>query len=131
MPIESVVPSTRMGRRRVIWAGIGALVALIPGLAHAEPFYINFTVDRSGGGPVRINGRLRNEGNLDVFDVYVTAEGLDGAGKVLGRGIAFVAAAVPTRGTVPFNISIPAAQDAASFRVRVTSFRQGLGQQAG
>ena len=131
MPTKGVVPSTRMGRRRVIWAGIGALFALVPGVARAEPFYINFTVDRSGGGPVRINGRLRNEGHLDVFDVYVTGEGLDSGGKVLGRGIAFVGAAVPSRGAVPFSMSIPAAQDAASFRVRVTSFRHGLGQQAG
>jgi hypothetical protein len=131
MPPHGVVPATRIARRRVIWAGLGALACLVPGVARADSFDINFTVDRSGGGPVRINGRVRNEGHVDVYDVYVTAEALDGNGKVLGRGIAFVASSVPSRATVPFMINIPASADAARFRVRVSSFRHGLGQQAG
>ena len=126
-------PSTHMGRRRAIGTLVIGAAMLVPGLARAQdPFQISFSVDRSGAGPVKISGRLLNEGSMDVFDVYVTAEGVDTAGKVLGRGIAFVSASIPPRSVVPFAISIPAAHTAATFRVRVSSFRQGIGhQQAG
>ena len=125
-------PSTHIGRRRALWILVIGAATLVPGLACAQdPFQLSFTVDRSGAGPVRIAGRVLNEGYMDVFDVYVTAEAVDTAGKVLGRGITFVSASIPPRGIVPFVISIPAAQTAATFRVRVSSFRQGFGQQAG
>ena len=126
-------PPARMGRRRAIWTLVIGAATLVPGLARAQdPFQLTFSVDRSGAGPVKITGRAVNEGSMDVFDVYVTAEALDGAGKVLGRGITFVSASIPPRVSVPFVISIPAAQTAATFRVRVSSFRQGIGhQQAG
>lgn len=126
-------PPVAMGRRRAIWTLVIGAATLVPGLARAQdPFQLNFSVDRSGTGPVKLTGRVLNEGSMDVFDVYVTAEALDAAGKVLGRGIAFVSASIAPRATVPFVISIPAAQTAATFRVRVSSFRQGIGhQQAG
>ena len=88
-----------------------------------------YTVERGGGGPARVNGRVLNQSNGDVYDVYVTAEAVDGGGKVLGRGIAFVSASIPSHAVVPFTIAIPAAQNAATFRVRVSSFRHGIGQQ--
>jgi hypothetical protein len=132
MPKPESVPSTRIDRRHALWVLVLAGATLVPGLGHAQdPFQLSFTVDRSGGGTARVNGRVLNEGQTDVFDVYVTAEAVDGGGKVLGRGITFVGASIPPRGIVPFVISIPAAQTAATFRVRVSSFRHGMGQQAG
>ena len=129
MPAER---STRIGRRRAILTVAVAALVLLPGLGHAfDPFNVTYTVERGGSGPVRVTGRVFNEGNQDVLDVYVTAEALDGGGKVLGRGLVFVSASIPPRGVAPFAISIPAAQSAASFRVRVSSFRHGFGQQAG
>ena len=131
MPTEAMVP---IGRRRAIWVMAAATLTLLPGLASAQdPFHVAYTVERgAGSGPTRVNGRVLNEGTLDAFDVYVTAEALDASGKVLGRGIVFVSASIPPRGIVPFSISIPAAQAAASFRVRVSSYRQGISQpQAG
>jgi hypothetical protein len=123
---------THIGRRRAIWILVAAALALAPASGRAEePFQVAYTVERGGSGPARVSGRVVNESPGDVFDVYVTAEALDGAGKVLGRGIVFVSATIPPRGIVPFVISIPAAQNAASFRVRVSSFRQGIGLQAG
>jgi hypothetical protein len=131
MPAQGFVPSTHIGRRRVIWAVIAALT-LVPGPGRTnEPFHIAYTVERGGAGPARVSGRVLNEGHVDVFDVYVTAEAVDGGGKILGRGIVFVSASIPPRGIVPFVISIPAAQGATSFRVRVSSFRHGIGQQTG
>jgi len=109
-----------------------AMLGLLPGLGRAQaPLHLTYTVERGGSGPARVNGRVLNEGNVDVFDVYVSAEALDASGKVLGRGLSFVSASIPPRSVMPFTISIPAAQAAASFRVRISSFRQGFGQQAG
>lgn len=125
-------PSTHIGRRRALWMLLVGTATLQPGRARAQdPFQLSFSVDRSGTGPVRINGRVLNEGSMDVFDVYVTAEAVDSGGKVLGRGIAFVSASIPPRAVVPFVVSIPPAPAAATFRVRVSSFRQGFGHQAG
>lgn len=123
--------STHIGRRRAIFTAAAALV-LLPDLGHAQyPFQVAYTVERGGSGPVRVSGRVLNESHTDMLDVYVTAEALDAGGKVLGRGLVFVSASIPPRGAVPFAISIPAAQTAANFRVRVSSFRQGFGQQTG
>jgi len=128
MPTEAMVP---IGRRHAIWVmAVGALT-LIPGLGRAqEPFHLAYTIERgSGSGPTRINGRVVNEGTFEASDVYVTAEAIDPSGKVLGRGIVFVSPSIPPRGIVPFSISVPAAPTATSFRVRVSSYRQGIGQQ--
>ena len=123
--------ATHIGRRRAIFTAAAALV-LLPDLGRAQfPFQVTYTVERGGSGPARVNGRVINESSADMFDVYVTAEALDAGGKVLGRGLVFVSASIPPRGAMPFAISIPAAQTAASFRVRVSSFRQGFGQQTG
>ncbi len=107
-------------------------MTLAPVVGRAEePFQLRYTVDRGGTGPVRVQGTLVNEAKLDIYDVYVTAEALDAASKVIGRGVAFVGGSIPQNGSAPFAVSIPAAQNAASFRVRVSSFRYGTGVQAG
>ena len=121
---------SRVVRRRALWAIAVIVAALVPAWAPGqEAFQLRYDVDRTGGGQVRLNGTVINEARLDVVDVYVTAEALDGGGRVLGRGIAFVSASIPPRGSAPFTISIPAAQAATSFRVRVSSFRYGMGIQ--
>jgi hypothetical protein len=123
--------SPHIGRRRAIMTAAAVLV-LFPDLGRAQgPFNLSYTVERGGTGPARVQGRVLNESNTDVFDVYVSVEAVDAGGKVLGRGLAFVSSSIPPRGAVPFSISVPAAQTAASFRVRVSSFRQGIGQQTG
>ena len=122
-------------RARVPWrctlcAIVVALAALVPTRVFGqEPFQVRYSVDRASTGQVRLNGTVANEARLDVVDVYVTAEALDAGGRVLGRGIAFVSASIPPHGTSSFTISIPAAQAATSFRVRVSSFRYGMGIQ--
>lgn len=128
----SETPSRHIGRRRALWILAIGSATLVPRLARAQdPFQLSFAVDRSGAGPVKVSGRVLNESRVDVFDVYVTAEAVDTAGKVLGRGITFVSASIPPRGVVPFVMSIPAAQTAATFRVWISSFRQGFGLQSG
>jgi hypothetical protein len=120
----------RVTRRHALLAA--AVMTLAPAVGRAEEaFQIRYTVERGGSGPVRVQGTVVNDARLDVYDVYVTAEALDAAGKVIGRGIVFVSGSIPARGSAPFVISIPAAQNAANFRVRVSSFRYGAGVQAG
>ena len=122
----------RVTRRQALWACVAMAMTLTPVVGRAEePFQLRYTVDRGGTGPVRVQGTLVNEARLDIYDVYVTAEALDAAGKVIGRGIAFVGGSIPQNASAPFVVSIPAAQTAASFRVHVSSFRYGAGVQAG
>ena len=122
----------RVTRRHALWACVAMAMTLGPVVGRAEePFQLRYTVDRGGTGPVRVQGTLVNEAKLDIYDVYVTAEALDAASKVIGRGVAFVGGSIPQNGSAPFAVSIPAAQNAASFRVRVSSFRYGTGVQAG
>jgi hypothetical protein len=121
---------SRAARRRALCAIIVVMTALVPALAPGqESFQLRYNVDRTSPGQVRVNGTVVNDARVDVIDVYVTAEALDAGGKVLGRGIAFVSSSIPQHGTAPFTISIPAAQAATSFRVRVSSFRFGMGLQ--
>ena len=121
---------SRVARWRALCAIVVVMAALVPALAPGqESFQLRYSVDRTNPAQVRVNGTVENEARLDVVDVYVTAEALDAGGRVLGRGIAFVSASIPPRGTAPFTISIPAAQNAINFRVRVSSFRYGMGIQ--
>ena len=122
----------RMTRGRILCAIVSVMVALVPAWAAAaadESFQLRYSVDRTNPAQVRVNGTVVNDARLDALDVYVTAEALDAGGRVVGRGIAFVSASIPQRGTANFTVSIPAAQTAASFRVRVSSFRFGMGTQ--
>jgi hypothetical protein len=118
----------RVSRRHALWTLMAVGMTLTPAVGQAEdPFQLRYTVERGGTGPVRVQGTVVNEARLDVYDVYVTAEALDASGKVVGRGVAFVSGSIPQHRSAPFVISIPAAQTAASFRVRVSSFRYGAG----
>jgi hypothetical protein len=93
----------------------------------AQDFRVTFNADRSAPDRTRISGAVFNIGRADVLDVHVTAEAVDGGGKVIGRGIAFVSPSIPQGYSAPFEAIIPVGTAAANFRVRVTSFRLGLG----
>lgn len=122
------------GRRRMRGAGgrwLAVALALMAGLAlrpaeAQENFQLTHTVDRSDPEQLRVSGTVQNRARVEVVDVYVTADALDGAGKRVGRGIAFVASSIPPGVTVPFSASIPAGRTATGVRVRVSSFRFGV-----
>ncbi len=102
---------------------------VLAGASAAQELQVTYTADRSTPNRTRINGAVLNVGRTDVLDVYVTAEALDGGGKVIGRGISFVTHSITQGSSAPFEAIIPVGT-AASFRVRVTNYRQGLGAQA-
>jgi|SRR5215470_6351604 len=133
MPESDTLAAACVTRRYALRALAAMLTMLVPAAARADdPFQIRYNIDRGGSGPVRIQGTVFNDARLDVLDVYVTAEAVDAGGKVIGRGIAFVSGSIPQRGSAPFVVSLPsAAQGAATFRVRVSSFRYGAGLQTG
>ncbi len=98
----------------------------IPVLAQGT-FNVTYQVDRSNPTRVELTGRVYNGANVDAVDVYVTAEARDASGKVLARGIAFVAQTIPARNAAEFSARVPAVAGTATFRVVVSSFRYGLG----
>lgn len=123
---------TRGVRWFVLLASVVLAAMALPTVAPADEFFqLRYNVERSATGSIRLNGTVMNEGRQDVLDVYVTAEALDAAGKVLGRGVSFVSSSIPQRASSSFVVSIPAAPAATSFRVRVSSYRFGPGFQSG
>jgi hypothetical protein len=110
---------------------VAALLALMAVTAGAQgPFRLTYNVDRNTGGRTRIAGHVFNDSPTDVVDVYVTAEAIDAGGKTVARGITFVSPNIRQGGSAPFEAAVPAPPNAASFRVRVSNYRQGFGGQA-
>jgi hypothetical protein len=106
-----------------------ALLALasapLPAFAQGN-FKVTYQVERTDAQRVELAGRVQNVSGNDAVDVYVTVEALDTSGKVLARGIAFVAASLPARGEADFSARVPNVPGTTGFRVGVSSFRFGL-----
>jgi hypothetical protein len=93
-----------------------------------DGFRITYDVDRtSRPGKVQVVGRVANDGLRDVFEVNVTAEALDGRGKVLARGITYVDSKIARGDSRPFVTVVPDVPGVVRFRVAVSSYRSGLG----
>ena len=118
-----------MIRRRAAVVGL-ALWAVATVAAAEDSFRITHTVERGSATQTRITGMVVNESRVDAVDVYVTAEAVDGNGKTVARGITFVSPSIPSGRGAAFTASVPTVAGATSYRVRVSSFRSGLGQQS-
>jgi hypothetical protein len=107
-------------------AALGAL-ATDAGPARAQnQFRVTWSVERTTATHVEIDGRVFNDSPQDVGDLYVTAAAVDAAGKVLARGITFVASQLPARRTAEFTARVPIVRGATGYRVAVSSFRSGM-----
>jgi hypothetical protein len=91
-------------------------------------FRVTYQVEGTDPTRIRLVGRVYNAAGQDAVDVYVTAEALDASGKVLARGIAFVASSIPARSDADFSARVPKVAGTTGFRVGVSSFRYGLGR---
>lgn len=125
---------TRPRRRLPRWLSVFlslvvALAALPAAGQQPSPFRITHSIDKGSQAQVTVSGRVFNEARADAIDVYVTAEALDGAGKVMASGVSYVGT-VPAGSSGAFVIKVPAARNAASFRVLVTDFRFGFAVQS-
>jgi hypothetical protein len=106
-----------------------AAVATVPATAQPAPFRITHTVDKGTQAQVTVSGRVFNDARADAIDVYVTAEALDSAGKIIASGVSYVGT-VPSGNSAAFVIKVPSARSAANVRVLVTSFRFGFATQS-
>jgi hypothetical protein len=124
---------TRLRLRTPRWLSgavfLAVLLATLPASGQAAPFRITHSVDKGTQAQVTVTGRVYNEGRADAIDVYVTAEALDGAGKIVASGVSYVGT-VQQNGSTVFVIKVPAARAASTFRVIVTSFRFGFANQS-
>jgi hypothetical protein len=124
--------ATRRGHpSRTLWALAAILILLAAGASAQESFRITYDVDRSNAEQFQVKGVVHNDSHQEVLDVSVTAEALDARGKVVARGIAYVSSRIDGRSSAPFVIKVPGVATATRFRVSVSSFRSGLGTQAG
>jgi hypothetical protein len=124
---KAMIGRAHVGRMCLL---ITVLVSLVAGTAYAQDgFRITYDVDRSRAERARLTGRVVNERNEDVFEVNITAEALDGRGKVLARGITYVDARIARGDGRQFSVSVPTVAGTANFRVAVSSFRAGFSNQ--
>jgi hypothetical protein len=120
-------------RSAIRWLVFMLAAGLVIGSADAtraqEGFRITYEVDRTRPDRARLTGKVVNERSDDVFEVNITAEALDGKGKVLARGISYVDSRIVRGDGRPFSMSVPTVAGTASFRVVVSSFRAGFANQ--
>ena len=106
-----------------------ALLALttapLPARAQGN-FKVTYKVEQTDPTRVELVGRVFNGAAVDAVDVYVTAEAVDASGKVLARGISFVARFIPAQSAAEYSARIPNVPGTTAFRVGVSSFRFGL-----
>jgi hypothetical protein len=106
-------------------------VALLATAAAAQDgFRVSFEVDRSRGDKVQLVGQVHNDSSSEVFDVNVTAEALDRAGRVVASGITYVEGRIGRGESRPFVAVVPVIPGAVRYRAVVSSYRAGFGYQA-
>jgi hypothetical protein len=124
---------TRLPLRLPCWlSAVALLILLVVAPAAAQPpapFRITHSIDKGAQAQVTVTGRVFNDARADAIDVYVTAEALDGGGKILASGVSYIGT-VTAGGSTGFVIKVPSARAAANFRVLVTSFRFGYANQS-
>ena len=129
-----VCAMTRSWPRLPRWLSAATLLVVALGATSAiaqapSPFRVTHLIDKGTQAQVTVTGRIYNEARADAIDVYVAAEALDAAGKVMASGVAYVGSVSAGSSTV-FVVKVPSARAAASFRVHVTSYRFGFANQS-
>jgi len=109
--------------KTVLGISLLGLVLVLVGRSFGQGhFRITYTPRTPEAAGVTLDGRVFNDAENDVLDVWVTAEGLDTSGKVLATGITFVIL-IPRRGSATFVAKLPVAEGIDRFRLAVTSYR--------
>lgn len=106
------------------------LTLLTTPVSAQDAFQVVFDVDRSRQDKIQLVGHVRNNSPAEVYDVNVTAEALDGGGRVVASGITYVEGRIGRGESRPFVAVVPVAPGAIRYRAEVTSFRSGFGPQA-
>lgn len=108
---------------------IAALVVATVETLGQTRFRITYEQDKRQTESIVLVGTLVNDDRRDAIDVYVAAEARNAAGKVIATGIAYVGP-VPAHRGVRYAVTVPNVDGVSSFRVAVTSFRDGFASEA-
>jgi hypothetical protein len=123
--------SSVRGARLTFAVVLALLCAGAIGSASAqENFRVTYAREQPASGPNVISGTVFNDARLDAHDVYVTAQALNGAGKVVASGIAYVAGSIPAGRSANFRAKVPNVPGVERFQVTVSSARMGYGAQS-
>ena len=93
-------------------------------------FRVTYTPRPRDASALVLDGRVSNEADRDVLDVWVTAEALNASGKVLATGLCFVSPSIAAHRNAGFVAKLPFREGVQSFRVAVTSYREGTAFQS-
>ncbi|PYM91504.1 MAG: hypothetical protein DME04_19000 [Candidatus Rokuibacteriota bacterium] len=113
----------------VLAAVLVTVVAPAPAQQIPAGFRVTYNVDKTGPTHVELSGQVYNDNNVDVTDVYVSAEAVDSSGKVVAQGIPYVGS-VRSRSSAPFKARVPVVPNATAFRVGINGFRFALGRES-
>lgn len=108
-----------------LWLAVVMAAPSAAQIAVPPTLRVTHSLDKTGPTYVELSGRVFNDGQVDVIDVYVNAAAIDASGKVLAQGIPFVGS-VPARGSTPFKARVPVVAGATNYRVGINSFRFGM-----
>src|SRR5262249_21886467 len=104
-------------------APVGAQQKLPPG------FRVTYNVDKTTATNVELSGQVYNDNAMDAIDVYMKAEAVDSAGKVVAQGIPYVGV-VRSRSSSSFKAKVPVVPNATGYQVGINSFRFSLGRES-
>ena len=108
----------------LVWAALDSTVeAQIYSPQSSARLTVSFTTERVGSGRVLVYGEVRNGATTACERVVVSVEGLDDAGRVIGRGRAYVFGVVPSRGSSPFEVRVSSPGSEKRWRVEIESFQ--------
>ena len=113
-----------IGLRIGVWIVAASMFWAAPAASQAR-FRTTYQVKARDANGIVLEGLVVNDTGREVFDVWVTAEGLSPSSKVLTTGIAFVTPTIARSASAPFEAKIPAVEGIEKFRVTVTSYRAG------
>lgn len=102
----------------------GALLLVASASLGQARFRITYTPRPPEASSIVVDGRVFNDADRDVLDVWVKAEAVNASGKVLATGLGFVGSSIPAHGSAAFAAKVPFVEGVQSFRLAVSSYRE-------
>ncbi len=111
---------TLLARAPLVPFVVLSLIAIAGGQGN---FRVSYRVVRTTPTHTDVEGTVYNDSRADAADVSVTVEAVGPSGKVLARGVSYVASQIREGGSSTFTAKVPAVPGTATFRATVTSFK--------
>ena len=93
-------------------------------------FRITYTPRPREASSVVVDGRVFNDADRDVLDVWVRTEAVNNSGKVVATGLGFVGSSIPGHGSAAFTAKVPFVEGMQTFRLTVNSYRESAAFQS-